>query len=89
MLDIFLSGNRYRIVSNRKLDNVTMALAQDDRETRAVALTPHEGQRQWSTAVRQLTNLETEKPLLLRIVATGGSDQYYAEVPIDSAGPWN
>lgn len=89
VLDVFVAGNRYRVVSNRKLENVAMALAQDDRESRAVAMIPHEGQRQWSTPVRQLTNLEMEKPLLLRIVATSERDQYYAEVPIDTTGPWN
>lgn len=89
VLDVFVAGDRYRVVSSRKLDNVAMALAQDDRETRVVAMMPHEGQRQWSTVVRKLTNLEKEKPLLLRVVATGGKDQYYAEVPIDSTGPWN
>ncbi len=89
LLDIFVAANRYRVVSNMPLDNVTMALAQSDRETRAVSLIPHEGQRQWSMAVRKLTNLDKDNDLLLRIVATDGNDQYYAEIPIDPSGPWN
>ena len=87
-LKLSVSGGRYRVVSSHVLDNVTMGLAQEDRESRAQALTPHEGQRQWSTPVRRLTNLKMDKPLYIRMVAKSNDIQYYAQIPVDPSGPW-
>jgi hypothetical protein len=88
-LKLFVSGGRYRLISSHRLEDVTMALAQQDKETRALLLRPHEDQQQWSTAVRTLTNLDMDKPLKIRMVAKSNDIQYYAEFPINPAGPWN
>jgi hypothetical protein len=87
-LDLFVSGDRYRLISNHRLDDVTMSLAQGENETRALILSPHKDQQQWSTAVRRLTNLDMDEPLTIRLVARSNNVQYYAEVLINPSGPW-
>jgi hypothetical protein len=88
-LDLYVAGGRYRLDSKVALDDAVMSLAQKDRETRVVRLSPHDNdRRQWSTAIRRLTNLDLDAPLNIRLVARRNDTQYYAEIPVKPTGPW-
>lgn len=88
-LDLYTAGGRYRLGSNVALDDAVMSLAQKDRETRVVRLSPHDhDRRHWSTAIRRLTNLDRNAPLNVRLVARRNDIQYYAEIPVKPTGPW-
>jgi len=88
-INLSAQNNRYHVKSNYKVDHVTMTLAQDDKETRALSLTPHRGFLQWSTKIRTLSNLDKNKALLIRIVIFKDNIQYYAQIPITINGPWS
>jgi len=89
ILELSVTPGRYRLDSSHVLDDVTIGLAQGDRETHPLTLSPDQGRQHWSTPVRRLTRLKMDRPLQLRLVVRRGERQYYAEVAVDPNGPWN
>ena len=78
----------YFLDSNQPLDGVTIGLAQSDRITRGITMQKISDSSHWITPIRQLSNLKTDAPLLMRIALESDEKRYYAEFPISPFGPW-
>ena len=78
----------YYLESNMELEGVTIGLAQPDRVTRGITMQRSSDNNHWLTAIRKLSNLETELPLLMRVALVSHGTRYYAEFPITHSGPW-
>jgi hypothetical protein len=83
------SDNRnYYLESNQKLEGVTIGLAQSDRVTRGITMQRLSDSNHWVTAIRTLSNLNADLPLLMRVALVSEGTRYYAEFPITHSGPW-
>jgi hypothetical protein len=83
------SDNRnYYIESSLELEGVTIGLAQSDRVTRGITMQRLSDNNHWVTAIRTLSNLNAELPLLMRVALVSHGTRYYAEFPITHSGPW-
>ena len=83
------SDNRnFYIESNMGLEGATLGLAQPDRVTRGVTMQSLSNNKHWQTAIRTLSNLNEELPLMMRVAMVSNGTRYYAEFPITHSGPW-
>lgn len=78
----------YYLESNQELEGVTIGLAQPDRVTRGITMQRSSDNNHWAVAIRTLSNLNAELPLLMRIALVSNGTRYYAEFPITHSGPW-
>ena len=81
-------SKNYYLDSSEELDGVTIGLAQIDRVTRGITMQKITDSSHWITPIRQLSNLKTDIPLLMRIALESNKKRYYAEFPISPTGPW-
>ncbi|MCK5360088.1 MAG: hypothetical protein KAJ95_05645 [Gammaproteobacteria bacterium] len=88
LISIKTDNRNFYIVSNMQLEGATLGLAQSDRVTRGVTMQSFSNNKHWQTAIRTLSNLNAELPLLMRIALVNEGTRYYAEFPITHSGPW-
>jgi hypothetical protein len=81
-------SRNYYIESNQKLEGVTIGLAQPDRVTRGITMQSASDNTHWRTAIRTLSNLNADLPLLMRVALISNGTRYYTEFPISHSGPW-
>ncbi|HBE91294.1 MAG TPA: hypothetical protein DDW55_01765 [Gammaproteobacteria bacterium] len=84
-LTFSVSSGRYWLESNQILNGITMTLAQDRSETRGLRMLAHEGRRKWSTRIRELTEMDKQESLMIRLVVNRGDSYYYAAMPVDAS----
>ncbi len=88
LISIKTDNRNFYIESNMELEGATLGLAQPDRVTRGVTMQSFSDNKHWQTAIRTLSNLNAELPLLMRIALVSNGTRYYAEFPITHSGPW-
>ena len=88
VLTMKADSNYYYLDSSIGLDGVTIGLAQSDRVTRGIMMQRLANANHWKSAIRSLSNLQKDKPLVMRVAVASGDKRYYAEFEITTSGPW-
>lgn len=88
VLTLKADSKHYYLTASKKLDGVTIGMAQNDRETGAIHMQRLQGEMDWISEIRTLTNLKTASPLLMRLAVVSNNKRYFAEFPISTTGPW-
>jgi hypothetical protein len=75
----------YWLTSTQAVDGVTITLAQGDKETRGLRMQAVDDRLHWTTRIRELTNLDDEQVVNMRVVVNYDNSFYYAQLPVARA----
>lgn len=84
-VSISARDGHYWLTSTRALDGVTITLSQAKKETRGLRMQAVDDRLHWTTRIRELTNLDDQQAVNMRVVVNYDNGFYYAQLPVARA----